>query len=107
MRMIIAIAETRVAEGRTTKAGRAGKEDGESYDSLFRDKLGVELDELMKFSKQMMPTRFATLSTIALWAGAAVVLPVNLHAADPPDAQPKPVIAQRSSTAGVRRQRWK
>jgi hypothetical protein len=48
----------------------------------------------MKLSNQM--TRFASLSTIALLVGACAILPANLHAADPNDAQQKPVVAQRS-----------
>jgi hypothetical protein len=47
----------------------------------------------MKFSNQF--TRFAGLSTVALLAGAWGILPADLHAAEPNDAQPTPVVAQR------------
>jgi hypothetical protein len=47
----------------------------------------------MKFSNQL--TRFTRLSTIALMAGAWGILPANLQAAEPNDAQQKPVVAQR------------
>jgi len=48
----------------------------------------------MKLSNQM--TRFSTLFTIALVASACGILPADIHAADPNDAQQKPEIAQRS-----------
>ncbi len=40
-------------------------------------------------------TRFAGLSTIALLAGVWSILPANLQAAEPNEAQPKPVVVQR------------
>jgi hypothetical protein len=53
-----------------------------------------EGDKPMKLSNQM--TRFASLLTIALLTGACGVLPTDIHAANPGDAQQKPVVAQRS-----------
>jgi hypothetical protein len=50
-----------------------------------------KLDKFMKFSNQ---TRFASLLTIALFAGTCGILPTDTHAADANDAQQKP--AQRS-----------
>ena len=47
----------------------------------------------MKYSNQF--TRFAGLSTVALLAGAWGIVPANLHAAEPNDAQPTPVVVQR------------
>ena len=47
----------------------------------------------MKLSNQL--TRFASLLTIALWAGAWAVLPAKLQAAEPKEAPPKPAVAQR------------
>ncbi len=47
----------------------------------------------MKLSNQW--TRFASLLTIALWAGAWGILPAKLQAAEPKEAQPKPVVVQR------------
>ncbi len=47
----------------------------------------------MKLSNQL--TRLAGLSTIALLAGARGILPAPLYAADPNEAQQKPVVAQR------------
>jgi hypothetical protein len=47
----------------------------------------------MKFSNQF--THFAGLSTVALLAGAWGVLPADLHAAEPNNAQQTPVVVQR------------
>ena len=47
----------------------------------------------MKLSNQM--TRFTTLSTIALLAGAWGVLSADLHAAEPKEAPQQPTVAQR------------
>ena len=47
----------------------------------------------MKLSNQL--TRFASLLTIALLAGAWGILSADLPAAEPKEAQPKPVVAQR------------
>jgi hypothetical protein len=47
----------------------------------------------MKSFNQM--TRFASLLTIAVLAGAWGILPTDIRAADPSDAQPKPAVAQR------------
>jgi hypothetical protein len=52
----------------------------------------------MKFSNQLIVKRFAALSTIALCAGASGILPMNLQATDPLDAQPKSLGAQRLFT---------
>lgn len=48
----------------------------------------------MTLSNQL--TRFGRLSTITLLAAAGVVLPAALQAAEPKEAQQKPVVAQRS-----------
>jgi hypothetical protein len=47
----------------------------------------------MKFSNQL--THFASLSTIALLAGAWGIMPADLQAAEPNEAQQQPVVAQR------------
>jgi hypothetical protein len=47
----------------------------------------------MKFSNNF--PHFASLPVIALLAGACGILPAALHAADPADAQQKPVVTQR------------
>ncbi len=64
-------------------------ESGEPDSSLDKNRL----DELMKFSNQF--TRYAGLSTITLLAGAWGILPADLHAAEPNDSQPAPVVVQR------------
>jgi hypothetical protein len=50
-------------------------------------------DEVMTLSNPL--TRFAWLSTMALFASAWVNLPANLHAAEPKAVPPQPVVAQR------------
>ena len=47
----------------------------------------------MKLSNQL--TRFASLLTIALLAGAWGILSADLHAAEPKEAPQKPAVAQR------------
>jgi hypothetical protein len=47
----------------------------------------------MKHLNQL--TRFASLLTIALWAGAWGILSADLNAAEPKEAPQKPVVAQR------------
>src|ERR1035441_2973883 len=47
----------------------------------------------MKLSNQL--TRFASLLTIALLAGAGGILPADLQAAEPKDAPQKPVVTQQ------------
>jgi L-serine deaminase len=94
--MIIVIAELQVVRwripvgGRRTRRAAAGRgESGESHDLLDKNRP----DKPMKYSNQL--TRFSSLLTIALLAGAWGILPADLHAAEPGEAQQKPVVAQR------------
>ena len=96
MCMIIVIAELKAVRWRTRPGPRrrtlpaAGTgESGEPHNSLDRNRP----DEPMKLSNQL--TRFASLLTIALLAGAWGILSADLHAAEPKEAQQKPVVAQR------------
>ena len=58
---------------------------------------GNKPDELMKFFKQL--TCFASFLTIALLISVWSILLANLHAAEPNQAQQKPVVAQRYFTS--------
>jgi hypothetical protein len=92
--VIIAIAELKVARWRTlarrrTLAAAGMGENDETHDSMDRDRP----DEPMKPSNQL--TRVASLVTIALVAGACGILPAELQAAEPKEAQQKTVVAQR------------
>jgi hypothetical protein len=64
-------------------------ENDEPHNSLDKNKSAKP----MKFSNQL--TRFPSLLTIALLAGAWGILPADLPAAEPNEAQQKPVVAQR------------
>ena len=92
--VIIAIAELKVARWRTLARRRTLVPPGmggndETHNSMDRKRP----DEPMKPSNQL--TRFAGLLTIALVAGAWGILPAELQAAEPKEAQQKPVVAQR------------
>ena len=90
MCMITVVAEQKVAARRiATMAAR--REGVEIHNFLNRNKP----TKLMKFSNQLTRTHFASLSTIALLAGACGILSEDLRAADQTEAQLKPPIAQR------------
>jgi hypothetical protein len=86
--MITVIVELRAGRWRTQAAAGA-EENGEPRNLLKTNKP----HEFMKFSNPS--TRFASLLSIGLLAGASGFLPMKLHAAAQPEAPQKPGIAQR------------
>jgi Protein of unknown function (DUF2950) len=84
----IATADLKAVRRRTPVA--AGEGEGAESRGPFQNN---RPDKPMKPSIQL--TRLAGLLTPALWAGAWSILSSNLCAAEPKDAQPQPVVAQR------------
>ena len=84
----IVIAELKAVRWRTLVAAAEG-ESGEPCNSLDKDRP----DELMKPSSQL--TRFTSLLTPALLAGAWVILSADLYAAEQKETQQKPMVAPR------------
>src|ERR1035438_7157291 len=88
MCMFIVIAELKAVRWRTLVAAGEG-EGGEPHNSLEKNRP----DEPMKLSSQL--TRFTSLLTPALLAGAWVILSADLYAAEQKETQQKPMVAPR------------
>src|ERR1035438_6226868 len=88
MCMFIVIAELKAVRWRTLVAAGEG-EGGEPHNSLDKHRP----DKPMKPSSQL--TRFTSLLTPALLAGAWIILSADLYAAEQNEAEQKPMVAPR------------
>jgi len=89
MRMCIVTVARKAVPWRTRVAAEPGQEGGEPRNALEKYKH----NDFMRLPNQL--TRNARLLTVAVVAGACVVMSANLRAAEPKEGQPKPAFAQR------------